>query len=61
MADKWDEGVVYLKATTKEGGETFTRHTCWNKKLFVKKAHETATREGGRAEQITQEEFQENR
>jgi hypothetical protein len=57
MSQEWKPGTVFLKTTDKEGRETFTTHNCWNADLFVKTCHQSAVDAGGRAEQITEEDY----
>lgn len=48
---------VYFRCTDKEGKETFTSHRCWDKERFVKGTHERMLKEGGKAEQITEDDY----
>ena len=58
--EAWKPGTIHLKTTTSDGFTSFTRHECWNVDRFVASAHEIATMEGGKAEQITADEFRTN-
>jgi hypothetical protein len=48
---------VWFRRTDKDGGVSHTAHRCWDAKRFVRIQHEQALKEGGKAEQITEEDF----
>jgi hypothetical protein len=61
MNIEWRPGTVYLKTTDDEGHSTFTVHNCWNADTFVKFCHAAATAAGGKAEEITPDEYKRNK
>lgn len=55
--EEWDEGVVHIRSTDKDGNASHAEHRCWHRGRFVKALHATASKEGGRVEQITEADY----
>lgn len=53
----WDEGVIYLSTTSKDGAETVTEHRCWHRGRFLASASESATKEGSKVAAISAEQY----
>ncbi len=48
---------IYMRHTTKEGAAYVVEHRVWDANLFVTSQRDAAKKEGGNAEQITRDQY----